>query len=143
MSANRSRVGTRSVTAEPAGSRPRGGFFHEAGDASPPRFVRRSKPGESLQRGLQGLIAFGKTESHHALVESAAVEGRKGNGGHSGLAREPGAELVLAQVADGRDVDALEVTSFAGQQPQPGARQAITEQVALVLVERRQSQVRF
>jgi hypothetical protein len=56
--------------------------------------------GQPLQRKMKGLVFFGKTKTHYALVESIAVKRRQRDGGHAYLARQPLAEVRLTELAD-------------------------------------------
>ena len=76
-----------------------------------------------------------EAEARELLFEAPWVEGRQRNRRHAHLAREPAAERLFVQVTHLGVVDALEVAAGGGQQLEAGRCEALTEEVALALVE--------
>ena len=101
-----------------------------AGAARPTR--RRSERAQARQGEIERLVLLGEAEADDALLEAVGVERRQRNRRDADLASSAsGRTSASPQVAHRRVVDALEVGALAGQQPQPRARQAGAEPVAL------------
>ncbi len=95
-----------------------------------------------MESQLKRLVFFSETKSNHVLVEPAAIKGRQRDGCHADFAGQPFAEFGFTEVffrhRQRADVDALEISAFARQQPEFGAGQALAKQIAFALVESRQ-----
>ena len=88
------------------------------------RRTKRLQTCQTSQRQLQCFIFLGKAKAHHALVKPVAIKRRQRNRRHADFGRQPLAEIGFAQVADLRNIDALEITAFAGQQLEARGRQS-------------------
>src|SRR5436190_16678326 len=78
----------------------------------------RSQRAQARQGEIERLVLLGEAEARDLLVEAVDVERGERDRGDADLARQPAAEGVVAQVADGRVVDTLEVRALAGQEAQ-------------------------
>src|SRR5262249_16889092 len=92
------------------------------------------RAGETVESGIEGLIALGEAETHDRPDRIRGVEGRHRNGRNLVLDHEPLAEgLVVLVAAEGGKIDIEEIGALGIEHRKAQSLEALREAVAAPL----------